>query len=49
MKVAILDDYQRVALDLVDWSAVASRAEITVFDDHSPILTRSSQDCCRST
>jgi len=28
MKVVILDDYQNVALELADWSAVASRAEI---------------------
>lgn len=34
MKVAILDDYQNVALDLADWSAVTNRAEITVFNDH---------------
>jgi phosphoglycerate dehydrogenase-like enzyme len=34
MKVAILDDYQNVALDLADWSAVTGRAEITVFNDH---------------
>jgi phosphoglycerate dehydrogenase-like enzyme len=34
MKVAILDDYQNVALDLADWSSVAGRAEITVFNDH---------------
>jgi len=34
MKVAILDDYQNVALDLADWSSVADRAEITVFNDH---------------
>jgi len=34
MKIAILDDYQNVALDLADWSAVASRADITVFTDH---------------
>jgi phosphoglycerate dehydrogenase-like enzyme len=34
MKVAILDDYQNVALRLADWSAVASRADITVFNDH---------------
>jgi phosphoglycerate dehydrogenase-like enzyme len=34
MKVAILDDYQDVALRLTDWSAVARRAEITVFNDH---------------
>jgi hypothetical protein len=34
MKIAILDDYQNVALELADWSAVAGRAEITVFNDH---------------
>ena len=33
-KLAILDDYARVALDLADWSAVQARAEITVFDRH---------------
>jgi phosphoglycerate dehydrogenase-like enzyme len=34
MKVAILDDFQNVALRLADWSAVARHAEITVFNDH---------------
>jgi phosphoglycerate dehydrogenase-like enzyme len=34
MKVAILDDYQNVALTLADWSTVTDRAEITVFTDH---------------
>jgi phosphoglycerate dehydrogenase-like enzyme len=34
MQVAILDDYQNVALRLVDWSAVRRQAEITVFNDH---------------
>ena len=34
MKVAILDDYQYVALEMADWSPVAGRAEITVFNDH---------------
>ncbi|OBF17222.1 D-2-hydroxyacid dehydrogenase family protein [Mycobacterium sp. ACS4331] len=34
MKVAILDDYQRVALQSADWSPVAERAEIDVFSDH---------------
>ena len=34
MKVAILDDYQNVALQMADWSPVAARAEITVFTDH---------------
>ncbi len=33
-KVAILDDYARVALEVADWSQVQARAEITVFDRH---------------
>jgi phosphoglycerate dehydrogenase-like enzyme len=33
-KVAILDDYAGVALDLADWSPVRTRAEVTVFDRH---------------
>ena len=32
-KIAILDDYQKVALDMADWSAL-SGADITVFDRH---------------
>ena len=34
MRVAILDDYQNVALSMADWSEVAARADITVFADH---------------
>jgi phosphoglycerate dehydrogenase-like enzyme len=34
MKIAILDDYQNVALRMADWSDLANRAEITVFNDH---------------
>jgi phosphoglycerate dehydrogenase-like enzyme len=34
MKVAVLDDYQNVALQMADWSPVARRADITVFTDH---------------
>jgi len=34
LKIAILDDYQNVALSIADWSAVAKKAEITVFNDH---------------
>jgi phosphoglycerate dehydrogenase-like enzyme len=34
MKIAILDDYQNVALKMADWSALSGRAEITVFSDH---------------
>jgi len=34
MKIAILDDYQNVALKMADWSALAARADINVFNDH---------------
>jgi phosphoglycerate dehydrogenase-like enzyme len=34
VQVAILDDYQNVALTMADWSAVAAHADITVFTDH---------------
>src|SRR5216683_4761890 len=34
MNIAILDDYQNVALKMADWSALSGRAEITVFNDH---------------
>jgi phosphoglycerate dehydrogenase-like enzyme len=34
VKVAILDDYQDVALQMADWSPLAGRATITVFNDH---------------
>ena len=33
-KIAVLDDYQGVALHYADWSAVQARAEVTVFRDH---------------
>jgi phosphoglycerate dehydrogenase-like enzyme len=33
-KLAILDDYAGVALELADWSGIAARAEITAFDRH---------------
>jgi phosphoglycerate dehydrogenase-like enzyme len=34
LRVAVLDDYQGVALDVADWSKVGERADITVFRDH---------------
>jgi phosphoglycerate dehydrogenase-like enzyme len=34
IKVAILDDYARIALQCADWSALDGKAEITVFDRH---------------
>ena len=34
MNIAVLDDYQGVALTLADWSKVTARARVTVFNDH---------------
>jgi phosphoglycerate dehydrogenase-like enzyme len=34
INIAVLDDYQGVALSIADWSKVSSRADITVFRDH---------------
>ncbi len=34
MKIAILDDYQNVALRSADWSAVTRLAQVDVFNDH---------------
>jgi phosphoglycerate dehydrogenase-like enzyme len=34
INVAVLDDYQGIALRITDWSKVSSRANITVFQDH---------------
>src|SRR6478672_12009818 len=33
-KIAVLDDYQDVALESADWSVLRDRAEIAVFRDH---------------
>jgi phosphoglycerate dehydrogenase-like enzyme len=34
MKLAILDDYQHLALKLADWSSIAKECQIDVFDKH---------------
>jgi phosphoglycerate dehydrogenase-like enzyme len=34
VNVAVLDDYQGLAMALADWSRVSGRANITVFQDH---------------
>ena len=34
MKIAILDDYQEVAMKLTDWSSIPGHPEIKVFSDH---------------
>jgi len=31
MRIAVLDDYQSVALTMADWSPLQGRAEVTVF------------------
>lgn len=33
-RLAIIDDYQNVAMGMTDWSVLADDVEITVFDDH---------------
>ena len=33
-KIAVLDDYQNVALESGDWSVLGDRADITVFQNH---------------
>src|SRR6478672_7919753 len=33
-KIAVLDDYQDVALESADWSSLRDRAAITVFQEH---------------
>jgi len=34
VQIAVLDDYQGVALELADWSSLKDRADIKVFRDH---------------
>jgi phosphoglycerate dehydrogenase-like enzyme len=34
IRIAILDDYQNVSLQMADWSPLAGRAAISVFNDH---------------
>ena len=33
-KIAVLDDYQNVALESANWSVLRDRADITIFQDH---------------
>ena len=34
VRIAVLDDYQNVALSLADWSVLDARATVAIFDDH---------------
>ncbi|WP_035714689.1 D-2-hydroxyacid dehydrogenase family protein [Azorhizobium doebereinerae] len=38
LRIAILDDYQNVALKMADWKRLGPDAQITVFDQHLPTL-----------
>src|ERR1700730_2181716 len=33
-RIAVLDDYQNVAISLADWSVLDARTTVTVFNDH---------------
>ncbi|MDJ0832763.1 MAG: D-2-hydroxyacid dehydrogenase family protein [Gammaproteobacteria bacterium] len=39
-QIAVLDDYQNVALQMADWSALDGNAEITVFNHHLGAATQ---------
>ena len=49
IRIAILDDYQYVALEMADWSPLAGRAEIMVFNDHLSDPDKVVERSCRST
>ena len=34
IQIAVLDDYQNVALSSADWTPVTARADVTWFSDH---------------
>src|SRR5437879_12802280 len=36
IRVAVLDDYQNVALQMTDWSVLPSDVQVQVFRDHLP-------------
>lgn len=40
LRVAILDDYQNVALKLADWAKLGSGVEIEVFREAVPCFVR---------
>ena len=46
-RLAILDDYQRVALTMADWSEVQRRCDITVIDRPLAVPDEAA-DCTRA-
>lgn len=43
--IAVLDDYQNVALSMADWSVLRTRATVTVFNDHLTDAETSTRWC----
>ena len=33
-RIGVLDDYQEVALEMADWSAISQANDVEVFKDH---------------
>ena len=40
LKVAVLDDFQRVSTSFADWSLITDRVEMTIFDQHESDETK---------
>ena len=40
LKVAVLDDFQRVSTSFADWSLITDRVELTIFDQHEADETK---------
>jgi hypothetical protein len=45
IRIAIRDDYQNASLEMADWSPLAGRAVITVFNDHLSNLVHGNHSC----
>ena len=46
LRIAVLDDYQNVALSLADWSVLNAQATVTVFNGPSRGLRTPSSSAC---
>jgi hypothetical protein len=48
-RIAVLDDYQNVALKSADWSVLRDRADIAVFQDHLAVCVMRERTRCPAT
>jgi len=46
VQIAVLDDYQNVALESADWSVLRDRADIAVFQNHVADPDALMSGCC---